>query len=81
MSHYQMSVREELLKLLQRRRKAGEEEIWPQEEYMWSRIAESSLVPPSRNCFVYEPKDIFAPHYKVRLNDDNAENWSWGFAV
>ncbi|XP_035715225.1 ATP-dependent RNA helicase TDRD9 isoform X2 [Folsomia candida] len=65
LSHYQMSVREELLKLLQRRRKAGEEEIWPQEEYMWSRIAESSLVPPSRNCFVYEPKDIFAPHYKI----------------
>ncbi len=81
LSHYQMSVRDELLKLLQRRRKSGEEEIWPQEEYVWNRIKENSLVPPTRNCFIYEPKDIFAPHFKVKLNDDSTSSWNWTFAV
>lgn len=81
LSHYQMSVRDELLKLLQRRRKCGEDEVWPQEEYVWNRVDANSLIPPTRNTFIYEPKDIFAPHHKVRLNDDNVGSWSWGYAV
>ncbi len=80
LSHYQMSVRDELLQLLQRRRKSGETEVWPQEEYVWNRIDENCLV-PTRNGFIYEPKDIFSPHYKVRLNNESSSGWSWSFAV
>jgi hypothetical protein len=81
LAHYQMEVRDELLKMLQRPRKAGEEEVWPQEEYVWNRIEPMNLRPPPRNLFDYQPKDIFAPHYKVRLNDEGNSAWSWGFAV
>lgn len=67
LAHYQMEVRAELLQMLQRRRRNGEEEVWPQEEYVWNRLDESTLVPPPRNYFEYRPKDIFAPHYKVNF--------------
>lgn len=76
-----MQVRKELLGLLQRRRTPAEEEVWPQEEYVWNRIDESELIPPPRNVFKYESHDIFAPHLKVRLREDGMGNWTWSFAV
>jgi len=80
-SHYQNSVHKELMSLLLRTRKKADEEVWPCEEYVWNRIEESSLKPPNRASFFYQPKDIFVPHNKILLNEETASSWAWNFAV
>jgi len=81
MSHYQNSLYKELMTLLKKNRTPAEEEVWPQEEYVWNRIDPESLNSDRNANFVWKSGDIFVQHNKVLLNEENDANYTWNFAV
>ena len=64
-------------RLLQKKRNRMEEEIWPQESYVWNRISQEFIKPDV--SFPPEPTDVFLPHSTIVLHKDNLGGMDWQF--
>ncbi|ODN04338.1 putative ATP-dependent RNA helicase TDRD9 [Orchesella cincta] len=73
--HKQLGL--DLVKLMQKQRNKIDEEIWPQEEYVWNRIDPAYLNNKITHSMTFKPQDIFQPHSKVFLNKVVTEEIKW----
>lgn len=76
-SEFHKRLRHEMIKLLSKSRKKIDEEVWPQEEYVWNRVAPDFLHVEFGYGMVFSNDDIFQPHRKVKLNRVVEEEISW----
>lgn len=67
----------DLITLLRKDRRRIDDEIWPQEEYVWNRIPQDNLNPNITDGLTFTPQDIFQPHYKVLISNVAIEVPEW----